>query len=99
MAIAEVTSWKKVCDIVSDSPDYPYCLEILCFFKEHPYTRFNQLAILHSIGKAGCNSSSEKALRNLIGLGIVEECVENTVHLYSLSKDETLRSQVMKLAK
>ena len=99
MTIAEVSAQEKACGFVREFADDRYCLRLLHFFGAHPYTRFSRLAVLHAQSMDSCKSFLEKALRRLVGRGIIKECVENGFPLYSLTEDETLGSQVMELAK
>ncbi len=99
MTIAEVSAQEKARDFLREFADDSYCLNLLHFFGEHPYARFNWLAVLHAQGMDGGKSFLEKALRGLIDQGIVRECGDNGSALYSLTEDEMLRRQVMELAK
>jgi len=74
-----------------------YCLELLRFFGTHPGTRFNRLAVV--LNEDGRKLEVKRALVHLTDKGVVKACIENNAYLYSLTKDEAIRRQVLELAR
>jgi hypothetical protein len=75
-----------------------YCLELVRFWGAHPRARFNRLAVIHAFNQSDYKPEFERALVQLMSRGVVKVTVENGTHLYSLTEDEPLRSQVLELA-
>jgi hypothetical protein len=98
MFIAKVYEQGKGRDFAREFADDPHCLRLLRFFGEHPYTRFSRLAIPGKQSLDGRKSFLEKALKRLVDQGIVNECVQNGLSLYSLTKDETMGNLVTEMA-
>ncbi|MBI4188255.1 MAG: hypothetical protein HY529_03505 [Chloroflexi bacterium] len=78
--------------------DY-YSFQLLLFFARHPYTRFNELAIIHAFNEDRGRPHIKKALKELVGKGVVNMCTETNVRLYSLSEDDLCRRSVLNLAR
>ncbi len=81
--------------IKENSDDY-YTLQLMLFFADHPYTRFNELAIIHALNPECGRRGIQKALRELVAKGIIKTCVDSNMHLYSLL--ENARSLILELA-
>ena len=74
-----------------------YALQVILFFADHPYARFNEPAIIHASNLNGGRIFLQKALKNLVAKGTVKACVYNNGALYSL--DENNATPILELAK
>jgi len=99
MAISEIAIAEKLSQFTREYADSHCCLELLRFFGAYPHARFNKLAVIHALDVNGRKLSMEKALKHLIDKGIVKTYIENSVRLYSLTEDGSLRSLALDLAK
>lgn len=94
---AEMTIPGKLFRFVKEHTNNYYSLHIILLFANHPFTRFNELAIIHAIHRDGSRLHIQKALRELVDKGILTTRIDSNVHLYSLP--ENMRSVVLELAK
>ena len=76
--------------------DY-YAWHLILFFSEHPYVRFNRLAVVHALNQDNGRRYIQKALDELIAQGIIKASTEGNLPLYSLA--ENMRRLVLKLTK
>lgn len=76
-----------------------YCLELLRFLGAHPRARFNRLAVIRAFNESGHKEEFERALIHLMDKGIVKAYIENNAHLYALTEDEPIHTQVCELAR
>ena len=76
--------------------DY-YAWQLILFFAEHPYVRFNRLAVIHALNQDNGRRFIQMALDELIEQGIIKESVEGNLPLYSLAED--MRRLVLKLTR
>ena len=76
--------------------DY-YAWQLILFFSEHPYVRFNRLAVIHALNQENGRRYIQKALDELIEQGIIKASTEGNLPLYSLA--ENMRRLVLKLTK
>ena len=76
--------------------DY-YAWQLILFFSEHPYVRFNRLAIIHALNQDNGRRYIQKALDELIQQGIIKVSTEANLPLYSLAED--MRRLVLKLTR
>lgn len=84
---------------IRDNVEDYYSFQLLLFFARHPYARFNELAIIHAFNEDRGRPHIKKALKELVGKGIVKMCAETNVRLYSLSDDDLCHRSVLNLAK
>ena len=76
--------------------DY-YAWQLILFFSDHPYVRFNRLAVVHALNQDNGRRYIQKALDELIDQGIIKASTEGNLPLYSLA--ENMRRLVLKLTK
>ena len=76
--------------------DY-YAWQLILFFSEHPYVRFNRLAIIHALNQDNGRRYIQIALDELIEQGIIKVSTEANLPLYSLAED--MRRLVLKLTR
>ena len=76
--------------------DY-YAWQLIVFFSEHPYVRFNRLAIIHALNQDGGRRYIQLALDELIDQGIIKIVTDGNLALYSLA--ENMRRLILKLTK
>ena len=76
--------------------DY-YAWQLILFFSEHPFVRFNRLAVVHALNQDNGRRYIQKALDELIDQGIIKASTEGNLPLYSLA--ENMRRLVLKLTK
>jgi hypothetical protein len=63
-----------------------YCAwQILLFFSEHPYVRFNRLAVIHALNHENGRRHIQLALDELTGQGVLKVSTEGNLPLYSLA--------------
>ena len=75
-----------------------YCAwQLILFFAEHPYIRFNRLAVIHALNHENGRRYVQKALDELIEQGIIKVTAEAHLPLYSLAED--MRRIVIKLTR
>ena len=75
-----------------------YCAwQLILFFAEHPYIRFNRLAVIHALNHENGRRYVQKALDELIEQGIIKVTTEGNLPLYSLAED--VRRLVIKLTR
>ena len=98
---SEATSEASTPDVLSrfieeQRNDY-YAWQLIIFFSEHPYVRFNRLAIIHALTQDNGRRYIQKALDDLIEQGIIKASADSSLPLYSLAED--MRRLVLKLTK
>jgi DNA-binding transcriptional ArsR family regulator len=77
---------------------HDYCAwQLIQFFAEHPYVRFNRLAVIHALNLDSGRRYIQKALDELIEQGIIKASPEGSSVLYSLAED--MRRLVLKLTR
>lgn len=77
---------------------HDYCAwQLILFFAEHPYIKFNRLAIIHALNQENGRQYIQKALDELIEHGIIKVTTESHLPLYSLAED--MRRLVVKLTR
>jgi len=64
-----------------------YSRAVLQFFNKYPFTRFNKLAIAHTLN-VGNSMGIEEALNELIDKGLITVQSRNNVELYNLNKSK-----------
>src|SRR3989338_5464728 len=75
-----------------------YCAwQLILFFAEHPYIRFNRLAVIHALNHENGRRYVQKALDELIEQGIIKMTTHSHLPLYSLAED--MRRIVIKLTR
>jgi hypothetical protein len=67
------------------------CRELLQFLSRHPYTRFNQLALLNLLGFENI-AKTEMALSYLVKIGFVE--TNQTYALFCLTRNEPIHNML-----
>jgi hypothetical protein len=77
------------------SDDRCCLLELLRFFGKHPHTRYSRCAVVQALKNEGI--FAERGLKYLAGKGLVSMEIENTIRLYSLTREEPMRSWVLDL--
>ncbi len=82
--------------IVEQRNDY-YAWQLILFFAENPYVRFNRLAIIHALNNDDGRRSIQIALDELIEQGIIKVVMDGNLPLYSLAED--MRRLVLKLTR
>ena len=97
MVNTETSIADKLRQFIKGYSDDQYCLELLRFWAKHSCMQFNRLAII--TGFNGNRLHAERALKRLVGDGVVKTYVENNDPRYSLAKDESLRSLISELAR
>ncbi|MFB0556431.1 MAG: hypothetical protein ACETVW_01030, partial [Dehalococcoidia bacterium] len=90
MTTSKIAIAKKLNQFTKECTGGQYCLKLLRVFGEHPYARFNRLALAHLLDMSSRRSNIEIVLRYLIDKGMVRTYIENDVHLYSLTEDGSL---------
>ena len=97
MTTTETSSEEHLRRLVSEYSDDRVCLlEFLRFWARHPFTRFNQPAILHALD---CVETGhiQSALTYLINKEVVVE--NNQSKCYQLTESEPLRSELLSLSR
>ena len=82
--------------IVEQRNDY-YAWQLILFFSEHPYVRFNRLAVVHALNQDGGSRYIQLALDELIEQGIIKVASDGNLPLFSLAED--MRRLVLKLTR
>jgi len=70
-------------------------MELLLFWGRYPRARFNLPAITCALRQG--RQCIERVLSYLTEAGVVKETCENDVHLYSLTDDNEIRTEVLAL--
>ncbi len=98
---SEIPSEVASSDVLSrffDEQRNDYCAwQLILFFAEHPYVRFNRLAIIHALNQDSGRRYIQIALDELIEQGIIKVSTDATMSLYSLAED--MRRLVLKLTR
>jgi hypothetical protein len=76
--------------------DY-FAWQLILFFAEHPYVRFNRLAVVHALNPENGRRYVQKALDDLIEQGVIKTSTEGNMPLYSLA--ENMRRLILKLTR
>ena len=75
-----------------------YCAwQIILFFSEHPYARFNRLAVIHAINQENGRRYIRMALDELTAQGVLKLSTEGSMTLYALT--DGVRELVRKLTR
>jgi len=85
----------KLFQFIKDCWQNQCSLEIILFLGKHPCTRFNCRAITQTAIAQGLDV--QRALGHLISRGLVTNYSDNGNALYSLTKEEPLRSLVLSM--
>ncbi len=72
-------------------------MQVILFFADHPYARFNELAIIQALKQDGGESLIQQALRDLANMGIINTWMDGEVTIFSLI--ENMRNLALELAK
>jgi len=94
---SEITISSELGHFIKERTNDHYALQIILFFADHPYARFNELAIIHALNHDNGRRCLQKALTGLVDQGIIKRCLGSNVLLYSLA--ENMRSPVLELTK
>ena len=76
--------------------DY-YAWQLIIFFAEHPFVRFNRLAVIHALNQDNGRRFIQAALDGLIRQGIIKTTTEGDLPLFTLAED--MRRLVLKLTR
>ena len=82
---------------IEESRNDYYAWQLIQFFAQHPYMRFNRLAVVHALSQDNRRSFIMEALEGLIEEGIVKVTHEGCSVVYSLS--DNMRLLVLKLTR
>ena len=93
----EVTSSDVLNHFLDEQRNDYYAWQLILFFAEHPYVRFNRLAVVHALNQDNGRRFIQMALDELIEQGIIRESIEGNLPLYSLAED--MRRLVLKLTR
>jgi len=94
----EITISDGLYHLIKEQTNHHYALQLILFFADHPYARFNKLAIIYALDQDGGKRCIKKALSDLVDKGIIiEKCINSHVPVYSLA--ENMRSLVLELKK
>jgi hypothetical protein len=74
-----------------------YAWQLILFFSEHPYIRFNRLAVIHALNHESGTRYIQIALDELIEQGIIKVATNGNLPLYSLA--DNMRELVLKLTR
>lgn len=98
MIASQVAIKEKLSHFIKDytGDQYPL-MELLHFLGRHPHTRFSRLAIVHALNYG--KLYTERALRYLVNKEVIKVHIANNVPLYSLTKNEPLRSWALHLGR
>ncbi len=95
----EISVSDELYNFINDLSETSYSLQIILFFTEHPRARFNELAIIHGLGESGSRIYIKKALGELVKKGVLQAIGNNSIPIYSLAEDQSLRNLIFTLAK
>ena len=93
----EITVSGEMGNFIEEYKNDYYSLQIIMVFADHPYTQFNESAIIHALNQNGGRGYMQKALSNFVKKGIIKTHGNNGASLYSLTED--IQRQVLELAK
>ena len=93
----EITVSEEVGSLIREYKNDYYSLQIILFFANHPYTQFNELAIIHALDRNGGRGYIQKVLSNFVEKGIVKTHKDSRAPLYSLT--ENIQKQALELTK
>ncbi|MBI2849573.1 MAG: hypothetical protein HYX80_00840 [Chloroflexi bacterium] len=93
----EVSSSELLSRIIEEQRHDYYAWHLILFFAEHPYVRFNRLAVIHALNQDNGRRFIQKALDELIEQGIIKASTEGNLPLFSLAED--MRRLVLKLTR
>jgi hypothetical protein len=84
-----------LCNFVKDFCDDLSTLQLLLFFSRHPNAHFNRSALMHALPVKQFDTGA--ALDRLIEKKIVVMGNENSLSLFSLTKDEAVRKLAIQM--
>lgn len=93
----EASSSELVTRIIEEQRHDYYAWHLILFFAQHPYVRFNRLAVIHALNMDNGRRHIQTALDELIEQGIIKASTERNLPLYSLAED--MRRLVLKLTR
>lgn len=94
---SEITISEVLFHLIREHANDRYRLQLVLFFADHPYTQFNELAIVHALNQDGGRRYLLKALSDLVDKGMIRTCTATNGVIYSLH--ENMRCLVSELAK
>ena len=75
-----------------------YCAwQIILFFSDHPFVRFNRLAVIHALNQENGRRHIQMALDELTAQGVLKVSTEGTFPLYALA--DGVRGLIQKLTR
>jgi hypothetical protein len=99
MALSEIHIAGELYQFIREYADDRCCLELLRFLGRYPNARFSRLTLGRALDTNGRGLYIGRALVHLIDKGVVKTYIGNNVCLYSLTRDEPLRSLALDLGK
>jgi hypothetical protein len=67
------------------------------FFGTYACARFDSLMVMYGMNRSGMKTEIEKALAYLVRRKVLQECIENNTHLFSLTDDEHVLRQALEI--
>jgi hypothetical protein len=95
MAI-EVKISDEIYNLIKDNASDYYTMQIIVFFGNHPFARFNELAVIHALNQENGRHLIQKSLRDLVNAGIIKAEIEGRAAVFSVV--ENMREIVTGLA-
>ena len=93
----ETNTSDNICTLVKENKSDYYTLQVILFFSDHPFARFNELAIIHALNQENGRRYIQEALKDLVEAEMIKSGMDSGVTVYSLV--ETMRGLVMELAR
>jgi len=98
---ADLTGQKAKPDLLTrfleeQKKDY-FAWQLILFFSEHPYVRFNRLAVIHALNPENGRRLRAKSAGRAYRTGVIKASTEGNMPLYSLA--DNVRRLILKLTK
>ncbi|MFC1987270.1 hypothetical protein ACFLVH_01830 [Chloroflexota bacterium] len=93
---SEINVSDELNHFIKDTVSDYYAMQVVLFFADHPYARFNKLAIIQALKHNGGERLIQQALRDLVNIGIINTWMDGEVTLFSLI--EHMRNLAFELA-
>jgi hypothetical protein len=95
--IGEMRTSDNTCKLIIENKNDYYTMQVILFFSDHPFARFNELAIIHALNQENSKRYIQEALKDLVEAEIIKSGMDGGIAVFSLV--ENMRGLVMELAR
>jgi hypothetical protein len=95
--MGEINTSNNTCNLIKENKSDYYTMQVILFFSDHPFARFNELAIIHALNQENGRRYIQEALKDLVDAEMIKSGMDGGIAVFSLV--ENMRGRVMELAR